>query len=388
MGRAKQMMLEEEEYSLGNVKSSFICYKHINDYAIANYIKRSTNKGKCTYCEEERSIVSLEKLMLFILEGINKFYEDAANCMPYDYENGGYLGPTFDKYDIVGDFLNIEDFVLEQDINDAFSDTIWSKNNMYDISEKDLLESQWELFKNVVKYKSRYMFSQTSLFKTDQDSQKAYDIFKKIKRGIIPLGIISKIEITTQLFRVRQHTNSEKIIKFDQIASTPNNHAVYANRMSPAGISMFYCAFEFITAYKETVDQNSKKKSKITSAVFQNKRELKVIDLTNLKDISIFDNKKRPHYFLNLFLKAFVEDLSKNILHDGKEHIEYVPTQIVTEFFRYPFSESKKTPIDGIIYPSSKNIGKKACVLFFDNEQCLKELDLITLKTTKNIISK
>jgi hypothetical protein len=75
--------------------------------------------------------------------------------------------------------------------------------------------------------------------------------------------------------------------------------------------------------------------------------------------------------------------LSKSIEKDGREHIEYVPTQIVTEFFRYPFSEDNKISIDGIIYPSSKNIGKKACVLFFDSNKCKEELVLMKLETKK-----
>lgn len=381
MGRVKQMMLEDEDMNFGDIKETFVCSKHINDYAIKNHISFSGKKGECTYCFEKRSIIPLRDLMTFIMDGINNFYEDAANWMSYDSKEGGYLGHTIDKYDMIEDLLSIEDYVLQQDVQDAFSDIVWSDNNRYNITETDLLESQWYLFKNVVKHKSRYMFSQTSIFKTDEDSQKAYDIFKRISKGIIPLGIINKIEPTTNLIRIRQHTRSEKINKSNQIASTPIEYAIYPNRMSPAGISKFYCAFENETAFKETVDANNKKKSKVTIAIFQNKRELKVIDLSKLNHISIFDNKKRKHYFLNLFLKAFVEDLSKNIEHDGKEHIEYVPTQIVTEFFRYPFSESKKTPIDGIIYPSSKNIGKKACVLFFDDVQCTKELDLIKIKT-------
>ena len=384
MGQAKQMMLEQDDCNLGYIKDTYVCSRHINDYAVSNFIKSKGSKGNCFYCSDCRSIISLQDLMEFIMEGINKHYDDAADYMSYDSSEGGYLGKTIDRYDLINNLLDIDDYNLKEDITEAVSDSItWSERRQFYLDEKDLLEAQWELFKNVVKHKSRYLFSHTSIFKTEEDSQKAYDIFKRISKGIIPLGVINKIKPTTNLIRIRQHASNEKINKFNQIASTPIEYAIYPNRMSPAGISMFYCAFEYETAFKETVDVNNKKKSNVTTAIFKNKRELKIIDLSKLNHISIFDKKKRKHYFLNLFLKAFVKDLSKNIEHDGKEHIEYVPTQIVTEFFRYPFSESKKTPIDGIIYLSSKNKGKKACVLFFDAEECLKELDLIGLETRK-----
>ena len=386
MGQVKQMMLEQEYYNLGFIKDTHVCSKHIEDYAIKNFIKSKGSKGNCSYCSDFRSIVTLKELMEFLMKGINKHFEDAAEYMSYDSSEGGYLGKTIDKYDLINDLLDINDYNLQEDITEAVSDSItWSDPSQFYSDERDLLEAQWDLFKKVVKHKSRYLFSHTSKFKTDEDNQKAYDVFKQISKGIIPLGLIKSVSRETKLYRVRHHKISEKIVKFKDIASTPIDKAIYSNRMSPAGISMFYCAFENETAFKETIDLDDKKKKRITSAIFKNKNELKLIDLSKLKQISIFDRKMKDYYFLNLFLKAFVIDLSKTIKHDGKEHIEYVPTQIVTEFFRFPFSETKKIDINGIIYPSSKNLGYNACVLFFDAEECVAELDLITIKTSKII---
>ncbi|WP_315264419.1 RES family NAD+ phosphorylase, partial [Tannerella forsythia] len=66
---------------------------------------------------------------------------------------------------------------------------------------------------------------------------------------------------------------------------------------------------------------------------------------------------------------------SKDIKHDNKIHIEYVPTQIMTEYFRYVFTEISDIKIDGILYPSSQN-GGNCYVLFFDNKTSLEFWDL------------
>jgi hypothetical protein len=77
-----------------------------------------------------------------------------------------------------------------------------------------------------------------------------------------------------------------------------------------------------------------------------------------------------------------VEDLSKPISKNGREHIEYVPTQVVTEYFRYTYEDLTGGSLDGIIYPSSKLSKKNACVLFYDHQQSLDELDFLPAKLT------
>ena len=80
--------------------------------------------------------------------------------------------------------------------------------------------------------------------------------------------------------------------------------------------------------------------------------------------------------------KKFVENISKSIVQDNKTHTEYVPTQIVTEFFRYVFPEITDIVLDGIAYPSSKD-GNVCYVLFFDNEACGMNFELSNTEVIK-----
>ena len=80
---------------------------------------------------------------------------------------------------------------------------------------------------------------------------------------------------------------------------------------------------------------------------------------------SIFDLKQYELREAILFLKDLNNDLTRPI--EGLHDIEYVPTQIFAEYFK--FAEH----LDGIKYSSSKDHNESCYVLFFDNEQCIDD---------------
>ncbi|OSZ79038.1 hypothetical protein CAP35_12545 [Chitinophagaceae bacterium IBVUCB1] len=377
MGGAKQRWLELESRGMNEPKDTNVCSSHINDYAIKRFISRKGVKGECSYCGKERNVVELEELMFFVMEGISQFYQDAANFMGYNTREGGYLGETYDGqellYDVIG--LEVDNDELFQDMADSIDDSAWASPDDYYGSVSDLLSSHWRYFKEVIKYKLRYFFTQVSTYRTlDHDNRNAFEILDDIGTAVKKIKVQTTLPADTCLFRCRQHARTERITEASKIASPPDSFAIYSNRMSPAGISMFYCAFDLPTAKVETIDVKSKKKY-ITSACFTNLSPLNLIDFTKLPRVpSIFDQKNIKHYYTIQFLIDFVKDLSSDIARDGREHIEYVPTQIVTEFFKYLYPIGSKNKIDGIIYPSSKSKGSKACVLFMNNDESLKQL--------------
>ena len=55
---------------------------------------------------------------------------------------------------------------------------------------------------------------------------------------------------------------------------------------------------------------------------------------------------------------------------DGLEHVDYVPTQVVTEWFRHVFQTEDGAHVDGVIYPSARFDGGVCCVLFLDAAAC------------------
>jgi hypothetical protein len=81
---------------------------------------------------------------------------------------------------------------------------------------------------------------------------------------------------------------------------------------------------------------------------------------------SLYHEAGLAPYFDLVFVHAFARDLAKPITLDGREHIEYVPTQVVTEYLRFVMPQS----IDGILFSSAQNGGVN-CVIFCDTAGCV-----------------
>jgi len=95
-------------------------------------------------------------------------------------------------------------------------------------------------------------------------------------------------------------------------------------------------------------------------------RPLRALNLLNLADLppipSVFDTERHGMIHSLRFLHAFAADISQPIARDGREHIEYVPTQIVTEYFRRVFRLIDGSSLDGIIYPAREpQVRRRSC---------------------------
>ena len=140
--------------------------------------------------------------------------------------------------------------------------------------------------------------------------------------------------------------------------------------MSPAGISMFYGATDLDTAVAEIGAHSS-----YTHAVvgeFTPVRELRLLnlaDLDNRPQPSLFNQSHHKAYFATRFLKEFVADLTKPIELDGREHIDYVPTQVFTEYLK----TAHPGRLDGLMFPSAQADSGSNVVIFCPPEQCVNK---------------
>ncbi len=390
MGFTKAHMMEYEDKGYSEPPEKFVCSNHFEDSALVNFIEENSEDGICSYCKlryQNGKVLPLEILVDFIHEGISYFYGDPNDeAVGWDSSEGGWIGAeVFDSYELLTDeiSLEIDNDKLFDDIHGCFTDSQWCQIDPYGLTESEELISDWNNFSNLLKHKIRYVFFRTKKFDDDNYSKKAHAILEEVCRHIDKLNLIKELKTDSHFFRARQHENENDIKSISDIASPPDRFARMSNRMSPVGVSMFYGAFDRITAIKETRNEKNEKEKFISVAQLTNINDLQIIDLTKLPPIpSIFDKENRKYYYSTIFLSAFVYELSKEIKRDGKEHIEYVPTQVVTEFIRYVFPEISNYKIDGLIYPSSKTKKGKCCVLFFDHRESIKNFS-INNKTIK-----
>jgi RES domain-containing protein len=111
--------------------------------------------------------------------------------------------------------------------------------------------------------------------------------------------------------------------------------------MSAAGIGVFYGALDMATAKAETMANFEPGDGRVlTGATWTNTRPLRVLDLSRLPEIPSFYAQVRYERDHLLFLSQFVESITQPVQHDGREHTEYVPSQIVTEYFRHRYNIS------------------------------------------------
>lgn len=183
--------------------------------------------------------------------------------------------------------------------------------------------------------------------------------------------MIKSVQAGTKLFRSRQHSVSLTPSTAIDLGTPPAELAVFSNRMSPAGIPMFYAARDPATARAET-EVADPEKPEMSTAIFTNTEDMRVLDLANLPAVpSLFDDHKR-HLRTGLkFIHGFSEDLALPIHRNGQEHIEYVPTQIVSEYFRTVFNASDDDQLDGLCYRSVKKNGGVSICLFLTHADFL-----------------
>lgn len=371
-----------------NVPDKYVCAECFDDYAIKNFINKNIVENKCSYCDNKsRKKISakLENVMDFICQGINTEWHE-----PTSYTDNGIIEDAYIKIvnseelirEEIEELQNANEEVLD-DIVSSMIDRTWCNREPYALKKEEALSDSWDVFSDQVKHHTRYIFlrlhENPPLFAMDLDMIPVSKILDRLTNEISEMeyyfDTVRYLDAGSIIFRARIHEKRIILSKAKDLSSVPIESAVYSNRMSPAGIPMFYGAFDPNTALKEILDTNKDNTGKVASiAKFRTLDELSILDLSKLPEVlSIFDMSKSYLRPTLIFMKRFVEDLSRPVVKDRMENIEYVPTQIFTEYIRHQFRDKEGNPIEGIVYPSSRNLGGICCVLFMYNEQCLDD---------------
>lgn len=375
MGRAKAWQLEQWERGYDEAEGD-ICGECVSDPALKKWIADNAEARTCRFCgteSDEPIAASFDHFVGIVLIGVGFDWNHPDDeGILYISAEGGYQASVADTWDVLDEYDISEDSDVLEAIVDVVGNDGWVEREYYGGDESQRLEWGWDRFKQVVKHQTRYVF----LSPDDGDSyvevppsRMLAAIGETVIDELADLNLITEIATDTDLFRVRigegaYHTGAE-------IGTPPAKFANQSNRMSPAGIPMFYGAFDVVTARAETLDPEHHAGQTLSVGTFRPVRNLRMLDLADLPDIpSVFEESGHPRIHPLRFLHAFARDIVQPIARDGREHIEYVPTQVVTEYFRRVFRNAGGEPIDGIIYQSSRQGGDKAFVLFCENEQC------------------
>jgi hypothetical protein len=370
VGYEKDRQIQEWEQGWG-FKGTMICYRCLSDPFLRAMAKDSASKNECSYCDRTGRnspiAIPFDDLMEVIGGAIFQYYSHCDNeAIAWDNEDQRYVGTTYQTYELVHWEIptpsNREDVM--EDIVDSLGSNEWCDKSPYSLTGAERLFSSWEDFCKTVKHETRYFFESR---KPDDDYSEKIPVpqmLRELSDIIDYAGLLGVIPVGTLFFRIRSHKRTEICNSWQTLGSPPPQIAA-SNRMSAAGVSMFCAGMDLTTARAETTASLPlTDRQRLTAGTWTNTRPLNVLDLTKLPGVPNFYAQVRYDRDHLIFLRQFVEDITRPVMHDGREHIDYVPTQILTEYFRHQYKLPDDVRLDGIIYPSAQRKRGRSIVIF------------------------
>jgi len=357
----------------------YLCNSHLKDKYLKAFIRISGTREWCDVCRKVKTCVDIPTLATRIEEDLRREYDDPwAAGFSRDDESGELIGGNiYDKYELVEREASIELYEIVEAICQEMDTTDWASRDWL-LPESEYMEYGWQEFRRVVKHQMRFVFfsekNHNLISNNDYNSLHPQDVLQTVG------ALLKSQNITTMhepgmlsLYRARQHCPGDIVNTAAALGAPPVQYA-QANRMSPAGIAMFYGAFDAATCLAEITDYD-KRTSSVSYGIFTNQVPLRLIDFSlPLTSPSIFnpDYSRKAKRLREgaIFLTNFIRDLQQPI-EKKDPHIEYVPTQVVCEYLRYMY---KGGQIDGLAYNSVKNPGGKCVVLFIGNSESVDEV--------------
>lgn len=356
----------------------YVCEECVVDAELQKVVRENLISEECDYCKKESGVpiaCELDSVVERIRFAIEQEYGSPDEETVYDSEEGDYHGNVLYHTELFWEFdFPIENEQLQDDIIDCFSDERFCKKGMLSGSMSERQMDAWHGFKKIVKNQRRYTF--WTMENTDDGvyEHPPSQMVRNIARTISEFDLVKRLDVGSPFWRVRVHDKSKRYTKAIELAAPNCEQAIYSNRMSPAGVSMFYGSDEFDTAIQETLEPDRVKGKFLTGCTFKNTKPLVILDLLDLPSYNFFSTWLEHERESVAFLAAFQRDISEPVRKDGKQHIEYVPTQVFTEYVRYELKTNDEEFFDGIRFRSSKD-GKGCYVLFCDQDDCLPDVE-------------
>lgn len=367
MGLAKAEWMDAQERGW-SAPDKYVCAHCVEDPFLKALIEDSLCESTCDYCGRNEAIdiaAPAEVLIEAIYGAVHAYYcEPASGGVPYDH---GFIIQPIDIEEVLNNlgFEGQEDFVhdvVDAEVNGDYfvpaADGYWAGSHPHEV-----LSFAWRSFVYTVKHETRFHFA--AIPSSDATSPYEIDlnrVLPAITARLRPL--VRTIDAGTQVYRTRVRQRGHTWLPTVETLGVPPKEVTSAGRMNPAGIPYLYTAFEKATARRE-VGITGRTSKKVFTATFALTQPLLVIDLTALPLVpSLFDVANKSTREQALFIHAFVDAISVPVSKDGREHIDYVPTQVICEYLAQIFEPTRGAKLGGLIYPSTVLPGGKNLVIF------------------------
>ncbi|MEO3861440.1 HEPN-associated N-terminal domain-containing protein [Acrocarpospora sp. B8E8] len=381
MGLAKKWMMELEERGFGDTGDHAVCLTCVLSDDLRKQLSEMVSVPKCSFCGEESPSVDLEDLLPLVMDAIRFFYERSEESLFWSDD----VTRRSSTWEVVTDVCSgmLSDGVVEV-ITEIIPEDDWNEDPGQMRPDR-ALSLAWEIFKEKVKHETRFVFLALPEEPSDHpDDFTTTELLETLVKIIKRQNTIVELPAGHVFFRGRLIDNPDQVEQYnaENLGSPPPRKAS-ANRMSPAGISMFYGSDDAETVVAEIGAHSASRFAVI--AGFEAVRPLRMVDLAGLPEVpNYFSPQGREQFFDVMFLRAFAADLREPVSFNGGEHIEYVPTQVVTEYLRW----LPQLALDGVLFTSPHN-GGRSCVLFCGPDACAdsgEETEETVLRLRKGLV--
>ncbi|WP_234729385.1 HEPN-associated N-terminal domain-containing protein [Acidocella facilis] len=370
-----------------NYPGKFVCDDCFDDPFIKEFIRNNAASRVCSYTGKKSRVKDIaapvDLVIQLIYDGISRHYGEAwASGSSWDKEDERYINETWDTDDLLQEYVELAGDAsgeLYDDILGAFPYQDWSRDDPWGATEAEILQWGWNRFVDTVRYQRRFFFTRGDKERErDREEIGLGALLEIFGKRCASNGLLKTIPAGTQMIRCRARSKRSQRFSGAREMGPPPKELAAQNRMSPAGIPMFYGADDKATAIAETPDLASR----YALAKFRTLRPMTLLDLSEVKPVSIFDDHDYADYEWSLFMRGFLADFTKPVENRDRIHIDYIPTQVVTEYLRDAILEGN-IPIDGIKYRSARRKGGFCYVLFTDRYGVEPELGELSNEDTE-----
>lgn len=378
VGLVKRVMEQQEAggFSRGRYWE-VVCRCCIADPCLAAFVSDDDQIEACGFCGRSDTVgVLVDDLFSHMAECLRTEWNDPVHGAGWSTREGGYINVELvdsdDLLSVVGEPLG--DPNLRDEFVSSF-DHDWSPLPFYGYNRSMTLISSWERFRRVAISRHARAEGESSWASDPFDDLiHPQEVLDAIGDAIIEAAARTlRTTVNVRLFRGRQHKPSEELGSVADLGPPPSHFAEH-NRMSRAGVSVFYGAESETTTLAEV---NTSGEDVVTLASWKPSRDILYLDLLAAEPIpSIFDPEASLHRQVLLFLDAFARDLAQPI-GDRDEAIAYIPTQMAAEYVRDRMLDGA---VDAIRYPSAVDKPDGVCwVVFTDHAECVGPNPLMIL---------
>ena len=379
MGLTKRYLMDDTRRF--DSAEKFVCGKCVSDQCLARLVADNLESDSCSYCNSHSHgmiAAPFATVMDHIYDTVLHYYADAQDVgVPWD---GGWILPDVDPFDIVGEFdpgWN-EEFFDDVLFCLRMQDKYWVAHSRYSwnlANPTKALAYGWREFTDTVLHKTRYLFQSEPVDRWDAsrpDYVPVPTVLDTLGALVTNLNLVTRLDGGTVCYRAREGHHKE----FSEVSVPPKDKAG-AGRMNPVGIPYLYVSLDRETARCEIKPEEQEG---YTLATLKTKASLLLLNLADLPaPPSTFELDKYNEMHQLQFLYAFSQEIRQPVSKDGKEHIEYIPTQIISDFFRHRFTYHEEK-LDGIIFNSSQTDGKNVTLFVSNHEEVEKSTDLTDLE--------